>query len=317
MSLISRLFGRNRASTASPAPEQQPEPQSPAARAGAQPHDGPALNIKRLPLDQETLTRIGPPSALHPPVQPARIVDDTPRDYAGDLYFRIFPLKPYAPWRPKKYVALSQKGRLEDQPGQRLACCVKSHVAQGQDRHLFESPGKLRPDFQSALPGCLMAIAKTPFPEYTADNWPLASARFRRVLEELEPGAHLFIPIDLSHGSEEPRLYVFFSGATFRPTAVAIEANGIPVTENPDGGIRYSYPQPVDPRFYYLNRGMIGSAEVFVDHGLGLIFSKRALERLGDILPRRYAFAPIGVCDEAIPAGAGRYTRDGEVHWLS
>ena len=93
---------------------------------------------------------------------------------------------------------------MEDQPGQRLAASVASHVAQGRDLHLFASPGKLRPDLQSALPGRLMATAKKPFPEYTSDNWPLASARFRRVLEELEPGAHLFIPIDLSAAAKNP-----------------------------------------------------------------------------------------------------------------
>jgi len=76
MFLISKLFRRNRPSTVSPSPEQQPEPQSPAALTAAQAREAPAPDIERLPLDSEALTRIGPPSALHPPVQPARIVDD-------------------------------------------------------------------------------------------------------------------------------------------------------------------------------------------------------------------------------------------------
>ena len=314
--MFRKFFGRSEVPLTNSAPGRQ-ERNPPSFTEASGPVELPKLVIKHLPLDVEALARIGPPSALHPPVRPARIVEAVPEDYEGDLYFRIFPLDPYGAWSPKRYVALPQKGRLEDQPGQRLASCWASHVAQGQDPAIFVSPGELRADMRSPLPGSLMAAAKQPFPEYTRDNWPLVSARFRRVLEELEPGRHLFIPIDLADGSEAPQLYVFFVGAIFRPLALANQANDLKATLLPGGGVNLHDMNPANRPFYYLNSGVVGTSQVFIDHWLGPIFSKRAVELLGDFLPRRYALMPMGVCDEPLLPGTSRYTRDGAVHPLT
>jgi hypothetical protein len=137
------------------------------------------------------------------------------------------------------------------------------------------------------------------------------------VIEALEPGVHLFIPIDTSEGEEEPDLFVFFPGVMFAPTGLAIESNGIAQNMLPNGGIQFMSPQHLSKRhFYLLNRNVIGDAQIFTDSWFRLIFSQRALERLGDVLHRELAFMPMGVCDEPIPANAEKRTRDGGVEPL-
>jgi hypothetical protein len=102
----------------------------------------------------------------------------------------------------------------------------------------------------------------------------------------LEPGAHLFLPLDLSDGSEDPQLYVFFAGVAFRPTAVAVEANGIADLLLPDGGLSFKTPRLSARHSYLLNRGLIGQPDVFYGPLLGVVFSHRAVTLLGDMRSR-------------------------------
>jgi len=274
----------------------------------------PPPRIKRLPLDAATVEACGPPSHLHPAVKPARIVDEMPEGYDGELYYRIVPSQRGAKRNIRRYVRLVHpKGvALEDWPGQRLAAAWAPIVAQGKERGIFVEPGKLHPDLERALPAQLLASAKKPFPELVSSNWPIASDRFRRVLESLEPGTHLFLPLDTSDGGQPPLLHIFFAGAMFRPTGLAISANGIAGHILPEGGLTFNQPKLSARHFYYLNANVIGSSELFVDSWLGTIFSRRMLERLGDVLPPELAFMPMGVCAEPPTAGAMKCTRDGK-----
>jgi hypothetical protein len=279
----------------------------------------PSPKLKRLRLDGETQNAFGPPSSLHPPIQPARVIDEVPDSYGGPLYYRIVPSQRGSQRNPISYVTLLQKGlKLEDQPGQWLGVAMMTHVAQGREQHLFTAPGKLRPELRHPLPAKLLARAtKKPFPEYHGHHWPMVSARFRRVVEALEPGVHLFIPLDTSEGEREPELYVFYPGLMYRPTALAIKASDIGRYLRPEGFLQFTRPQHLSARhFYMLNRNVIGSAEIFCEGWFGPVFSQRAVERLGDVLQRELAFMPMGVCDEPIPAGATRCTRDGGVAQL-
>jgi hypothetical protein len=309
MSILSRLFGTKSAETPNPEPKPIPESVLEWRRLS----ELPPPVLKRLRVDAETLNSCGPPSSLHPPIQPARVIDEVPEGYRGELYYRIVPSQRGSARNPRAHVSLLHKGlKLEDQPGQRLALAMRSHVAQGREQHLFAEPGVLRPEFQRALPARLRASASKPFAEYHGDIYPMVSARFRRVVEALEPGVHLFIPLDTSEGRQEPELYVFYPGVTFRPTGLAIEANAIAGSMLPDGGLQFSSPNYLSARhFYLLNRNVIGSAEIFTDGWFGPIFSQRAVERLGDVLQRELAFMPMGVCEEPLPPDARRCTRDG------
>jgi hypothetical protein len=279
----------------------------------------PPPRIKRLPLDAAAVEACGPPSHLHPPVKPAQIVDEVPEGYDGELYYRIVPSQRGAKRNIRRYVRLVHpKGvALEDWPGQRLAAAWAQIVAQGRERGVFVEPGKLYPDLERDLPARLLASAKKPFPELVSSNWPIASDRFRRVLESLEPGAHLFLPLDTSDGGQPPLLHIFFAGAMFRPTGLAISANGIAGHILPEGGLSFNQPKLSARHFYYLNANVIGSAELFVDTWLGTIFSRRVLERLGDVLPPELAFMPMGVCAEPPPADAMKCTRYGKTEPLA
>jgi len=163
------------------------------------------------------------------------------------------------------------------------------------------------------LAAALLASAKQPFPELVFSNWPLASDRLRRVLESIEPGVHLFLPLDTSEGAEPPLLHIFYAGATFRPTGLAVSANGMADHILPEGGLTFNRPKLSARNFYHLNVNVIDSADVFVDAWLGLIFSRRALERLGDVLPPELAFMPMGVCKEPASHGPDKCTRGGKV----
>lgn len=308
MAWFTKLFGQKEPAPPPPPPERKPESPSPT----------PPPVLKQLPLDHKALERCGEPSRLHPPVKPARCIDEVPAGYDGDLYYRIMnSQRPGAAFR--RYVRITPaKGVVqEDQPGQRLAAAWANHVARGRDLRVFSEPGKLRPDLTGSLPAQLLASAKKPFAEYVSSNWVVVSARFRCVLESLEPGAHLFLPLDTSQGANSPLLYIFFPGVAFSPTGLAIAANGIEDCILPNGGLSFGGSRLSASHFYFLNRNVIGSADVFVDSWLGPIVSKRALERLGDILPTEFAFMPMGVCEERLPPGAARHTRDGTAHQLA
>ena len=98
----------------------------------------------------------------------------------------------------------------------------------------------------------------------------------------------------------------------FRPTGLAITANGLAGHILPEGGLTFNQPKLSARHFYYLNAYVIGSTELFVDTWLGTIFSRRMLERLGDVLPPELAFMPMGVCTEPPTACAMKGTRDGK-----
>lgn len=278
--------------------------------------------VKRLPLDRTSVHHQEPFSALHPPLRPARVFDAVPADYRGELFYRIVEVRPFLARNQKRYVQLPKEGPLEEQVGQRLCHAWPVHVAQGAAPAIFTSRGVLRPQFRR-LKGSLMAAGKKAFPEYTYGGYPLVSARFRDVLEQLEPGAHLFIPIDLSDGDEIPRLYVFFPGVTHRPSALAVAANGLEIGRYENGSVAVRLPKGHQvvrldrPNFYYLNGRIVGSAELFVDSDLGFIFSRKAVERLGDILDPRDIFMPVGIADEPVPETTARYTRDGKIERLA
>lgn len=323
MSLFGRFLGSKKPErpTAEPKAEPplaEPKPVDESVLEWRRLNELPKPALKSVPLDPDALAPSGPPSSLHPPLRPARVVDEVPEGYRGDLYYRIVPSQLGSQRNPARYVTLKQKGlNLDDQPGQRLASAWMEHVAQGGGATLFAAPGELRQEFRKPLPARLLADAgKKPFPEYTADSWPQVSGRFRRIVEALEPGVHLFIPLDTSEGQREPELYVFYPGVIFRPTSLAIEASGMVGAIQPHGGL--VIPRTVSARhFYAVNRNVISSAEIFTEGKLGPIFSQRAVEQLGDVLAREYAFMPMGVCEEPIVKGTGKYTRDGAVEPLA
>ena len=294
-----------------------------ANRTGDKPDTGQARPpVKRLPLDRASVHRQEPFSVLHPPLRPARVFDAVPADYRGNLFYRIVEVRPFLARNRKRYVQMPKEGPLDEQPGQRLCRAWPIYVAQGAGSELFTSSAILRPQFRR-LKGTLMAAGKKPFPEYTYEGYPLVSARVRDVLEQLEPGTHLFIPIDLPDDEGTPRLYVFFAGVTHRPSALAVAANGMEIGRYGNGSVAIRLPKGHQvvrldrPGFYYLNGRIVGSAHLFVDGDLGFIFSQNAVERLGDILDPRDIFMPVGIVDEPIPETTGRYTRDGKVERLA
>ncbi len=284
-------------------------------------NDLPPPVLKRLPLNEEAVTAFGPPSGLHPPVKPARFVDEIPESYRGELYYRIVGSQRGSKYGPSRYVSLVEKKGvpLDDQLGQRLAGAAlwMNHIAQGREQRLFAEPGELRPEFRGPLPARLLARARKPFPEYTGVAWPTVSARFRRIVEALEPESHLFIPLDFSDDKEERQLYVFFPGAMFAPTGLAVEGNDIAKNLLPNGSLQFVSPQHLGKRhFYLLNRSVIGPAHIFTDSWFGVIFSRGILELVGDVLDRELAFMPMGECNAPIPAHAEKRTRDGRVQPL-
>lgn len=312
MGLLGKWLGTTAAEPAPPPASPAATPLDPSVLEWRRLNELPAPKLRPLPLADD----VDAPSPRHPPLKPARIVDELPEGCEGPLYYRIVRSQRGQAVKPRRYVAIDAQGlKLDDQPGQRLCSAWPTHVAQGQETKLFAAPGRLDPIFEVPLPARFLARADKPFPEYTCNIFTLVSSRLRRAIEALEPGAHLFLALDLCPG-EEPPLHVFFPGVLFRPTALAIDANGIRENLLPGGGVKFTGPRLSARHFYRLNRNVIGAAEIFVDPWLGPIFSQRAVAQFGDVLEREHAFMPMGVCEEPIEPGASKATRDGSVHPL-
>ena len=82
-----KIFGKKKPDVQPPQADPIPE----SVREHRRLNELPPPRIKRLPLDAVAVEACGPPSHLHPPVKPARIVDEVPEEYDGELYYRIVP----------------------------------------------------------------------------------------------------------------------------------------------------------------------------------------------------------------------------------
>lgn len=234
---------------------------------------------------------------------PQRIRGDLPSDYDGPLYYTWRRLRSGMPKPPGSFIRIVDEPkpkRMEDEAGESLARADPQCAALKIEPRLFDEDGELLSRWQHPLQARLKANA----PKQWAD-WPMGVLRYvspqvRDAIEAVEPGRHLFIPVDVDAKDRDPfRLYILFPGNAARLTVLAMRANEISYTLS-DGGTPVFHEPPWlhEDRFGYLNQDVLQDAHLFYDFSLSFIFSRALVEKLGDVFIENYAFKPWGVVTE-------------------
>jgi hypothetical protein len=169
---------------------------------------------------------------------------------------------------------------------------------------LTDERGELRDKWRQPLPARIPKSAPKSWPEFgVGGTLTIVSQRIRDLIEELEPGAHFFIPIDAEQSDASVlRLYAFFIGVVPTRTALSMDANGIAYsTSDFDGSPVFSRPEWLmrpSEHFGYLDPKVVDGHAILKDTASLCIFSAELVNGLGDVLPKGLAFVPMGVAAE-------------------
>lgn len=234
-----------------------------------------------------------------------RIRGDVPAGYDGPLYYSWRRLESGSPKPFGAFIKIiddPKPKRMEDETAERLARADPQCAALRIEPRLFDEQGQLRPEWQRPLQARLKANA----PKHFVD-WPPGVIRYvtphvRDAIEAVEPGRHLFIPVDIDASDRDPfRLYILFPGNAARQTVLAMRANGISYTLSDRGTPICNEPAWLhEDRFGYLNLDVLQGAHLFYDFSLSFVFSSALVEKLGDVFVENYAFKPWGVVTETL-----------------
>ena len=225
-----------------------------------------------------------------------RISGSVPEDYHGPIYYRTrVNHDEYA------YKQLYRHLKFADRDlARRLAQAYHHEVALRVDPRLFDRNRELLPAFRRPIQTLLAASAPKKSPEWSFGNVHLVNERVRDAIETLQPGKHLFIPMDISRPDGCDRRYVFFVLRDHTQPLLALEANGIDYTTNEFGVPLFGTPTwalSMD-HFGFLSAPIIDGAAVDSDGRIGLVMSKALLDELGDVFPKGLYLIPMGVAEE-------------------
>ena len=233
-------------------------------------------------------------------LKPAVIVGDVPPDYSGPLYYRARTIRNPDP----RYLQASPI--IFDPPplGQTIATADNMAVAFRVAPQFFDADGRLLPEFSRPLSGRFRSGVPAQLPEICVGLffYTRVSSRVRDVVERLEPGRNLFLPVDVAR-KDAPieRLYLFYVQLDHKAFPLAFRANGVEpsFTDAGDPFRNNWHDQLHGPhRFTFLNSAAIGPRHLYVSVHTGILYSAAVVEALGDVLPPNMAFVPMGVVDE-------------------
>jgi hypothetical protein len=227
----------------------------------------------------------------------APISGEVPPDYNGPIFYRTrvishdYYKKPF----PRHL------GYENRDAARRFAYADHVQVAHRVDPNLFGENGNLLAVFRAPLKARLLSSAPKNPPEWAFGHWSLVSERIRSAIEELQPGKHLFIPIDVDWNGDQRRLYVFYVLRNTTRTILAMRANGIEFNFAETGNPVFPTPAWLaSDRFAYLNGDVVDGAAVDFDPRVGIVMSKPLIDALGNVFPKGIVLVPTGVVDEPL-----------------
>ena len=225
-------------------------------------------------------------------IKPPPIRGSVPADYHGPLYYRLQHLGDSAR-KP-----LMQLINFDDRKVVRKLCQVHEiSAALRKDPTLCDANGDLLPEWRTPITGKLKAGANKSWDEFSITGLTLVSQRIKDVVEAAALNVHYFVPLDIEdREGGNLRVYAFFCGVLRRRSPLALEANGIPYTLSDKGEPVFRTPDWMinSDRFVYLDASVVDGAPL-LESGLGLLFSRELMERLGDIMPKGTVFVPMGL----------------------
>lgn len=184
-------------------------------------------------------------------------------------------------------------------------------VANRESPVLFDEIGNLKKEWNNPLTAYMKKGMSTKWNELEGGgNIVFSSPRFRDIVEYIEPGVHIFIPVDVECIDQGNfRTYVFFAGHVSMGNGLALKANGIdyrlsengkPILTSPQQLNWINYGGKSDCRFSYLNINDIDSYHLQYAGRAHMILSDTLVKRLGDILHPGLGFIPMGVVHETL-----------------
>ncbi len=231
-------------------------------------------------------------------VKPAPIRGEVPSDYDGPIYYRTR-IDSHEGFKRgvHEFIKFEQKD-----VGPALAWADPVQAAHRAAPQLFDEKGELLPKWKRPLKARAASNAPKNWPEWASGSYTVVSERVREGIEELEPGKHLFIPIDVANkdGSTR-RVYAFYQLRDRTGPTFAMKANDIEYTLAPTGNPLFKRPQWLDSdRFGYLNSQVLRGSALDFDPRTGLVLSGELVDKLGDVFPKGVVLVPMGVVDEKI-----------------
>jgi hypothetical protein len=170
---------------------------------------------------------------------------------------------------------------------------------------LMDAEGKLLPEWEAPFKARVSQKSEASGIEFVPQYISQISERIHDHLEEIEPGRHMFLPVDAERpdGSISRFYYLFKDNATifcplnskannleFRPSRDGTYL----VYSTPDwlGGTREHY---ATEHFGYLDADRVIGRHFFYAGDTSSVFSEELLFRIGGVFPKWCNFVPMGV----------------------
>lgn len=222
--------------------------------------------------------------------KPPRISGEVPAWYSGPIYYRqITTSGPPGPKLFGQFIKFKKRKIAGVDVVERFGNMDSLFKARLAYPEMFGPEGALLPEWLEPL----KAEKKANFPKKWDNLNPgflqLMSERVKCAIEKVEPGRHIFVPVDVEPDDGDPgRVYIFKTGqGGYGYRALDNEFN-------PDGRHFSMPPQVLNSDFALLDPAKINDWQWF-ECEVGLVRSQEMIQELGDTLPEKVLLVPIGV----------------------
>lgn len=225
--------------------------------------------------------------------KPPRIAGEVPAGYDGPLYYRQLTVKyNRGPKALEQYLTWEKRNVDGVQFSERFASIDSLMSAKIKHPDMFDADGEVK----AAWRGPFKAKKKSNFPkkswtECYGGGLGLTSEHVKSIIEEVEPGIHLFAPLELQPADSEPhRVFIFKIGHGGWGGWCALTPEFNPLQD-----YFAEIPQKNTTEFILLDQSKVEGKHLFQCELGGPVFSKALVDRLGDILSDNVVFVPVGV----------------------
>lgn len=232
-------------------------------------------------------------STLSTKWSPPRIVGDLPAGYGGKVFYRtVNKLSLPGKRGLVEFVKIEKKKTGGTDAAARLSSFGTLADAKRNYPDMFDASGALKEEWRQPLRASRKARFPADWDHYDSGFLQLVSPQVKDAIEAVEPGVHLFVPLDITGEAPEDTLRLYISklghgGMGF----VALSPQS-----NPKQDYFGDIPGKVTESFLYLDRRKIAGMHWFWCE-VGPVYSAELVEKLGDILPESVFYVPVGVTE--------------------
>lgn len=238
-----------------------------------------------------------------PIVKPPPIRGKVPEGYSGPIFYRMTNFDALMRGgMPDIFSVLPSERKRKDKI---FSYALRETWNLRSSGLIVDAEGKFLPEWEAPIKARVSQKSEAGSVQFVPQDASQISDRIYGHLEELEPGRHMFLPVDAQHPDGViSRFYYFFYLNSTISNPLNPEANNMnwkpsqsgeyPLYRTPDW-LETTREHYASEHFGYLDAARVSGRHFFYSGDTSMVFSEELLFKIGGVFPKWCNFVPMGV----------------------